>query len=365
MITFIYLSFLRIVGLIKKELLTVLMDPNSRVILIAPVIVQCILFGYGVSYHLEHVPIAIYSESKDNVSYELIREILNTPRFELTDNCHSVKCLQDSIDSEKSLIALYLASDFKYRHQVNVITDARNTASANTALSYVSSIVDKVNQRIFGKSAISLNSRFLFNENNYTRYTILVGMSLALSVIQVLLLSALSVSREKEEGTYDMMIMTPARPVEMLLGKAIPPIIIATVQSLILVAISYFYFDIPMRGSIVSIFLLIVIFSFGIVGLGLAISTICKTTMQSLISAFCLCLILIMSSGLITAADGMPKWFLTVTYVNPLYYGVNAMWQLYLQGKSFFEVIYLLLPLCGVGVVSMSIASYLFRNKLD
>ena len=260
--TLIRRSLLRILALIKKEILTILMDKKSRAVLFAPIIVQCIIFGYGASYHLESVPYAIYNQSNDSVSYEIEQELLKTPKFKLIEKCHTMGCLRESVDSQKSLIGIFIDSNFKNTLQANIILDARNTASANTASGYVTSIIENINNRLYGKSALNINSRFLFNENNYTRYTILIGMTLALSVIQVLLLSSLSVSREKEEGSYDMMIMTPARPFEMLIGKAIPPIVIAFIQSFILIAICRFYFEIPMRGNIFAIFTLITIFAF-------------------------------------------------------------------------------------------------------
>ena len=363
--TLIRRSLLRFLALIKKEILPILMDKKSRAVLFAPIIVQCIIFGYGASYHLESVPYAIYNQSNDSVSYEIEQELLKTPKFKLIEKCHTMGCLRESVDSQKSLIGIFIDSNFKNTLQANIILDARNTASANTASGYVTSIIENINNRLYGKSALNINSRFLFNENNYTRYTILIGMTLALSVIQVLLLSSLSVSREKEEGSYDMMIMTPARPFEMLIGKAIPPIVIAFIQSFILIAICRFYFEIPMRGNIFAIFTLITIFAFAIVGIGLAISTLSKTTMQSLVAGFSLCLVLIMASGLITAVDGMPYWFKAVAYCNPVYYGINSMWQLYLQGCSIFDLTDKIIPLIMVGIVTLSMASYLFRHKLE
>ncbi len=365
MLEMLFKSYLRILALIKKEFLTILMDPSSRMILIAPVIVQCIIFGYGASYHLEHVPYVICNESNESLAYELENELLHTPKFELAASCLSQKCVRESIEQGQGLIGIYIGSDFKRTHQIFVVTDARNTASANTAESYVAAIIEKINDDVYGKSAISINSRYLYNENNYTRFTILIGMTLALSVIQVLLLASLSVSREKEEGSYDMMIMTPSRIFEMLIGKAIAPVIIAMLQSLMLIAICNFYFEIPQRGNIFAITALIAIFSFAIVGIGLAISTLSKTTMQSLITAFSLCLIFIMSSGLITAVDGMPSWFKLVAYCNPLYYGINAMWELYLEGYGFSDISNNLIPLLGVGVITMGIASLLFKHKID
>ncbi|MGN1282134.1 MAG: ABC transporter permease [Succinivibrio sp.] len=361
----VLLSLQRILSLIKKEFLIILMDKKSRVVLFVPVIVQCIIFGYGASYHLQSVPYAIMNRSSGKLAFEFENELLNTPVFTLIKKCANDSCLKDCIETSKCLLSINIRDDFDDSREIFIGTDARNTASANTAAGYLSEITQSLNRRFSGKRGISINSRFLFNENNYTRYTILVGMCLALSVIQVLLLSALSVCREKEDGTYDMMLMTPSRPFELLIGKATAPICIAAVQSLIMILICVFYFSIPMRGSIISIMMLIFTFSATVVGIGLAVSTVAKTTQQALITGFILCLILIMTSGLITAVDGMPAYFKVVAAINPVHYGINAIWQIFLQGKGYFEVLGLILPLIGTGIVTLSVAAWLFRHRID
>ena len=353
-------SILRIYALIVKEFLTILKDKSSRVILFAPIIVQCFIFGYGASYHLEHVPYALYCQDNSKEAFSLLMRIKHTPKFEQTAVCNDMHCLTDKIDSQEALLGIYIPENFYKTKNIDILTDARNTASANTAASYVTQIIDENNS----KNSI-LNFRYLFNPNNYTRYTILIGMCLGLSVIQVLLLSALSVCREKEDGTYDMMLMTPSKTYELLLGKAIAPVAIATVQSIILILICNFYFAIEIKGDVFSLLCLIVLFDLAIVGLGLAISTLCKTTMQALISGFSCCLVLILTSGLLTSIDGMPDWFRIIAKMNPVHYGIYAIWNIYLEGKSIFDILDLLIPLAVLGVITFSIAAYLFRHRID
>ncbi|MGN0915165.1 MAG: ABC transporter permease [Succinivibrio sp.] len=361
----LYLSFYRILALVKKEFLTILMDKKNRLVLFVPVIIQCIIFGYGASYHLESVPYAIMNSSNHHFTRELETTLVNTPVFTFVKKCPTEKCLEECIETSKCLITISILDDFVTSHEIFVGTDARNTASANTAAGYLSEITHNLYSSMYNISSLKINSRFLFNENNYTRYTILVGMCMALSVIQVLLLSALSVCREKEDGTYDMMLMTPSRPFELLIGKAIAPIAIAALQSFILILICVFYFNIPMRGSVISVVVLILTFATTIVGIGLAISTIANTTQQALISGFILCLLLIMTSGLITSVDGMPNYFKVVAKVNPVYYGINAIWRIFLEGKGYLDVIQLMIPLYLTGAVTLSIAAWLFRNRVN
>lgn len=362
---FLSITFFRIIALCKKEMLTILKDPKSRVVLFVPIIVQSLIFGYGASFELKHIPFSYFQNTVDKKSQDFIFELLNSHGFELVHHCHSMQCLEDDISNEKALLGLYFSSDFKHNHKIMVITDARNSVSANTAVSYLNAVSEKFNNNGKSSRLLDVNYRYLYNENVNTRYTILVGMCLALSVIQVLLLSSLSVSREKEEGSYDMMIMTPASPFELLIGKALVPIIISTIQCCILVTICVYYFAIPLKGNFLSLLFIILLFANTIVGIGLTISTLSKTTMQSLIIAFCMCLILIMTSGLLTSVDGMPWWFKYVAYANPLYYGINAMWRVFLEGASLFSVINLLMPLIVVGICTMSLATYFFRSRLD
>jgi ABC-2 type transport system permease protein len=354
-----------IFAILKKELIVIVMDPGSRRVLVVPIIVQCIIFGYGANFQLEQVPYAAFSASDDALSRQVLEEVANTPGFVRTRDCLSLECAAQSVESGEALIGIYFAPDFKRTREVLVMADGRQNPSANTALSYVQAAITKLNVARSGQGAVSLDVRQAFNENNITRFTVLTGMVLALTVVQVVMLSSLEVSREREEGSFDMMLMTPASSAEMLIGKALPPVIVAVFQSLTLAAICNFYFDIPFRGSVWDLLAVILLFGVACVGIGLAVSVLSKTSLKSIIVSFLIVMPAILMSGLITPVDAMPQWFRYVAYCDPLYYGIEAVWRVYLQGETFVQNLTLLLPLFGIAAVTLGAAGILFRKNLD
>ncbi len=357
-------SLLRIRALIKKEFLAMFRDKGTRMVLIVPVLVQAIIFGYGANFTPEQVRYAILDDARDATSAALVQQIAATPMFKTDLGCKDLACLRRAVSEGEAIIGIYFGSDFKDTHELLIIADSRNTTLANTVIGFVQAIAGEYNAQHF-VNLISINPRYVFNENTITRYTIMTGMILGLSMIQVLMLSAFSVSREREEGSFDMMLMTPANPLEMLIGKAVPPVLIAIAQGLALFLICVFYFEIPFRGRFAHLFAIIAIFSACNVGIGLVISTVCKTSLQSVVSSFLFLLPCIMISGLITPADAMPRWFYYIAHLDPMYYANNCMWRIYLEGASLSELWHLIVPLLLIGAGTMALAASLFRNKLD
>lgn len=362
------LAFTRLMALIYKEFVVMLMDKGTRKILVLPIIIQSILFGYGATFNLEHVPFVIYQDSNDKVATEIVRRVSNSPAFAQVKYCKDELCYKQTLDHGDALLGIFIASDFHKTKTIFIATDARNTASANTAASYVQSIVASYNNEqkkikgIYG--GISVEHRYLYNVNNITQYSILTGMILALSMIQVMMLSSLSVSREREEGTFDMMLLAPLNPVEILIGKALPPTIVAITQGLALFLICVLWFDIAFQGNFFSFLFVISTFSLCTVGIGLAISALSSTSQQSVVIAFTIVLPSIILSGMITPRSAMPELMQYFTLVNPFYYGLEALRRIYLEGQELMNVIHLLIPLFGLGAVSMGTAVALFRGKL-
>ena len=137
---------------------------------------------------------------------------------------------------------------------VYVAADARNTTTANVAVGYAAAIIEEFNASRQVRSVLELKDRYRYNENGITRWNIMTGLILGLAMIQVMLLAGLAVSREREEGSFDMMLMTPLTPVEILIGKAVPPIVIGVLQSAMIFAVCRWWFDIPFAGSLALLF---------------------------------------------------------------------------------------------------------------
>ena len=291
-------SLVRIAALVWKELVTMFRDPGSRKILIVPVLAQAVLFGYGATFNLEHVPWTYCDESRSALSHEVIRKVGENGVFELVRPSLNLDALGEAVERGEALTALYFPDDFAETGRLLVITDARNTTTANVATGYIAVIVEGMNAQNGNTAPVRLVERFRFNENNITRWNIMPGLILALSLIQVMLLSGLTVSREREEGSFDMMLMTPASSWEIYLGKGCPPFRRNHAGAHHL-SVSCFWFEIPLQGRCDAPSRNHCFLRRGR-GLGLAISAVCRTIQQSMVAAFLCILPAIILSGLMT-----------------------------------------------------------------
>ena len=353
-------SMLRILSIVRKEFLVTLADKGSRMILIVPVFIQAVLFGYGATFNLERVPWVVYDESRTALSTELIRGLEGTGLFVLTRDARSAADFARAIDSGEALIGLRFPSDFARTGEVLLVADARNSTTAGVASGYVASVVARMN----GPASASVVERYRLNENGITRYAIVPALVIALALIQVLILSALSVSREREDGSFDMMLMTPATSVEILIGKAVVPTLIACLQALAIFMIGILWFEIPFRGSFLTLGVFVFGFSLSMVGLGLAVSAVAKNIQQSIVWVIFLMLPMIILSGLLTSIRAMPEWMQTLTVVNPLRAAIAGLRAIYFEGASLVDVIPYGWPVALVAVLSMATAVRLFRRRI-
>lgn len=358
-------SLNRIFAIVVKEFIVTLGDKGSRVVLIAPVFLQAILFGYGATFNLERVPWVLLDESHSSASAEIVRGIAGTGLFDLKRNAVSLADFERSIDSGESLVGVAFPNDFARKGEMMVVTDARNSTTAGIAYGYISSIAAEVNAAHGAGLAVEVRDRARWNENGITRYTIVPGLIPVLALIQVLLLAGLSVSREREDGSFDMMLMTPADSIEILVGKAVMPTLIACAQAFLIFAIGFLWFELPFKGSFLLLGLVIFGFSLCMVGLGLCVSAVADNIQQSIVMIIMMMLPMVILSGLMTSVRAMPHWMQTITILNPLRYSIQAIRAVYFEGAGLLDILPLCWPVALVGLGSMSVAAYLFRNKIS
>ena len=353
-------SLLRLRALARKELITLLRDPGMRRILVVPIIAQSILFGYGATFNLEEAPYVIYDASQSPASERVIRKIEANRIFVRAGSPQSYEAFEKAVNEGDALIGLYFPDDFAKKlargepAEIFVAADARNTTTANVATGYVSAIIESIAREDGTAGPIEVRER----------YNIMTGLILGLAMIQVMLLAGLAISREREEGSFDMMLMTPLSPVEIFIGKAAAPILIGIFQSFLIFAVCRWWFGIPFAGSLPLLFFVVALFSTSIVGLALAISAWAKTLQQSVVLSFILLLPSLVLSGLMTPVAAMPGWMQTLTILNPVRYGILTIRMIYFENAGLSDILPYLWPLAVISAVTIPGAAWLFRNKV-
>ena len=370
-----YPSLLRILALIRKEFLAVLRDPRSRFIIFVPPILQCLLFGYAASFDLNSVPYAVLDEDHSATSAAFLSRLDGPGIFQRRADLVRFEDISTWINSGRALLVIQIGQDFERcllagePSQVQVIADGRNSNTAGTALGYFDNIVETFNaswQSNHGQTGPSVRIvlRSWFNPNLDSRWSMIPSLIGTLTMMGTLMLTAMSVARECEQGTFDQLLVTPFRPFEIMAGKAFPNIAIGLTQSTTILLIAQFWFHIPFAGSFFVLYAGLGLFLMAAVGLGLFVSSIAKTMQQAMLYAFLLVMPFALLSGLTTPFNSMPQFLQSVMIINPLRYALDLTRRVYLEEAGFTQLLSDFLPLAVIGLVTLSGAAWLFRRRL-
>ncbi|MDR0465746.1 MAG: ABC transporter permease, partial [Deltaproteobacteria bacterium] len=244
----------------------ILKDPRSRTILVVPIMVQTLAFGYVATFDLNSVSYALLDQDRTHASRELIALFDGSGVFRRAATLYNSSAIAEVIDKKRALVVLNIGPHFERKLQmgqnapVQFIVDGRNGNVAGIAASYAVALIDSFNRKRLSAlgaavPAVRISGRAWYNPNMETRWNMISGMVVLLAVIQVLILSSLSVAREKEQGTFDQLLATPFTPMTILLGKALPPVFVGLVQSSLVLPFALFWFGIPFAGSFALLYL--------------------------------------------------------------------------------------------------------------
>ena len=368
-------SLLRILALIQKEFLAVLKDPRSRFIIFLPPLLQCLIFGYAATFDLNAVPYAVLDQSHSAASVDFLSRLDGSGIFERRANLGRVEDISTWIDSRGALVVLRIDQDFE-RHllagqtaQVQVIGDGRNSNTAGTALGYFASVVDGFNaawRSNHGQTGppVRVVTRSWYNPNLDSSWSMIPSLIGTLTMMGTMMLTALSVAREREQGTFDQLLVTPFRPYEIMTGKAIPNMVIGLGQSTTILLVAQFWFHIPFAGSFAVLYAGLALFLMAAVGLGLFVSSIAATMQQAMLYAFLLVMPFAILSGLTTPVSSMPDFLQSAMIINPLRYALDMTKRVYLEDAGFAQLVPDFLPLTIIGTLTLSGAAWLFSRRL-
>ena len=366
----------RIIALVVKEFLALLKDPKSRTVIILPPLVQLFVFGYAATFDLNNIPFAVYDESHSAASRELLARLRGSPNFRQTAVLASEAQIAEAIDSQQALLAVRIGRQFARdlyggrTASVQVILDGRDSNTALLAFGYVRSIVDRFNEQWLadhgGGQAMParLQVRAWFNPNQVSRWYIVPGIAGLLTLVVTILVTGLSVAREREQGTFDQLLVTPYRPVEIMIGKSLPGFIIGLGETTVIIVMAVLWFRIPLLGSLPALYVGLVLFLFSAIGVGLMISSLAVTQQQGLLGAFLFLVPAVILSGFSTPIANMPPVLQKITLVNPLRYFLVVLRRVFLEGADFSLLVDQFWPMAAIGGVTLWAATLLFRRRM-
>ena len=366
----------RILALAVKELLAILRDKKSRIVLIGPPIAQLIIFGYAATFDLNDIPLAVYNEDRSAPSRELVARITGSPHFHLVGTIDHDGQIAPLIDNREALMVLHLGPRFSEHLKrgkpapAQVIIDGRNSNTALLVLGYLRTIITDFNiawahEHGMPPPPATLKIRPWYNENLLSRWFIVPGIVGLLTLVVTTVVTGLSVAREREAGTFDQLLVTPLRPLEILIGKSVPGILIGLVEGSFILLVAVYWFEVPLRGSLGALYLGMFLFLLSAVGIGLMISSLAVTQQQGILGAFLFLVPAVILSGFATPIANMPEFVQQLTLINPMRYFLVILRGVFLEGDSYELLLNQYWPMVIIAIVTLAMAGWLFRNRMN
>lgn len=380
----------RVLEIVRKEFRQTLRDPRMRSILIVPPLVQTIIFGYAVNLDVEHVRLGWMDLDRSIQSEQLRKRFDGSPYFEIS------RAAADESDVEQMMekgevqalvrIPAGYGADIERGREtgVQVLVDGANSNTAAIIANYSSGVIAAENQllleeqrarRLVGRTAegpvrltmpsVKPETRIWFNPELKSRNYFVPGIIVNIITLVTLMLTALSVVREKEIGTMEQIMVTPIRPIELMLGKTIPFLLVGFLDMALVVSIALGLFHVPLRGSLVLILGSSLLFMMTTLGAGLFLSTISETQQQAMMGAFFFFQPAFMLSGFAFPLRNMPEIIQWLTYLNPLRYFMDIVRGVFLKGTGLPALWPQVAALFCFGIIILFLSSQRFRKRLD
>ena len=370
--------FERLRHMIRKEFIQVFRNSKMRAIVLVMPLIQSMVFGYAVTTDVRQVETAVFDQAQTPESRDLIDRFIHSGYFVVKTRIHSDREMDELIDYGKVAAVIRIPADFSGKiaagttAAVQIIVDGTDSNTAGVVLNYAGNIVRSNALELLQKRGgpggnpvgVNLQTRAWFNENLTSRNFYVPGVIAVIVMLVTLLLTSMSVVREKEMGTMEQIVVTPITPLEFILGKTMPSIILGFVNMIFVTLISVFWFDIPVRGSIITLFVANGFYLMTTIGIGLIISTLSDTQQQAMMSTFFFYLPAVLLSGFMFPIANMPALVQAVTYLNPLRYFLIIIRGIFLKGVGVAILWPQIFALLGLGTLVLTLAVKKFRKNL-
>jgi ABC-2 type transport system permease protein len=368
----------RLAALVVKEFRAVWRDRRSRAVLIGPPLIQLVIFAYAATFDIDDARLAILNRDMSAESRELVARFAASDGFQPVARLSRVGEIAPVIDGKQALAVLHIgpafARDLKRGRtaRVQLIVDGRRANSALVVLGYAGEIVAEFAREQAAAAGVAgtgppavLVSRAWFNQNLDSQWFIVPGLVGTLTLVVTVVVAGLSVARERELGTYEQLMVTPLRPVEVLVGKMVPALLIGVFEGVAIVAVALLWFQVPFRGDPVLLAVALMVFLIASVNVGLMISAYARTQQQAVVGAFLFLMPAVILSGFATPIANMPAFVQGLTYADPLRYMLVILRGLFLQDLPAELVLQQLWPMVVIAVATGAAAVWLFRKRVQ
>ena len=380
----------RLKSMLIKEFIQAFRNPRMRLVLFLPPLVQLLIFGYAANTDIRNISLGVYDLDNTPESREMTEHFASSGYFRIVERPKSPLEIRRRIDEGKISAALQINGGFarqlrtRQGTMVQIVVDGTDSNTASVVMAYAQRIVaeysrqilvqrifslpnipDEMKRPFFVKGGIEVESRAFFNPNLESRNFYVPGIMAFLIMLVTLLLTCMAIVREREIGTMEQLIVSPIRPFELILGKTIPFAIIGYIDVLIVTLVGVFWFEVPIRGSILLLLAATTIYLLSSLGIGLFISTISHTQQQAMMTMFFFFVPAILLSGFVFPIANMPPIVQYLTYANPLRYFLVIIRGIFLKGSGFDILWPQMFALAILGGIVFTFSSLRFRKRME
>nr|WP_321486795.1 ABC transporter permease [uncultured Draconibacterium sp.] len=330
---------------IKKEFFHIFRDPRTVLILFGIPVIQLLVFGTAIKSEIKDVHIAIYDQSKDETTQEITNKLLSSGYFLLDENLDNLDEIDAIFRKGKVREVIVFENNFgqtlgkEGTAKMQLIADASDPNIAKLAISYTTAIVNDYIRKLYPEMQLPMQItpevRMYFNEEMQSAYMFVPGVMALILMLISAMMTSISITREKELGTMEILLVSPLRPVQIIVGKVLPYLLLSIANAFIIVLIGHFVFDVPVNGSFILLMLETILFILMALCLGILISTAAKNQMAAMfISMIGLMLPTILLSGFIFPIENMPVVLQYFSHVMPARYFITIVRTIMLKGTG-------------------------------
>ncbi len=365
----------RIRSLIVKELLAVWRDPKGRFVLLVPPVIQMLIFSYAATQEVKDVRIAVLNQDMGIYARDLVARFEGSTNFRQVIHLHADREISRVIDSRSVLMVVHIRQDFSRvvsageQAPVQLILDGRSTNASLILGGYAQQIISAYNAELFqtrpGRPppASVVVSRAWFNPNLDALWSTVPSLVAILVALEGLMVTGLSVARERELGTFDQLLVSPLGPGEIVVGKTAAAFLIGIAEGTLMITVAVFYFHIPLTGSVALLYSSMAVYLLALLGIGLFISSLASTQQQAILGTFAFMVPMMLLSGFASPVENMPDWLQYLTLANPIRHFMVIVKGVFLKAMPVGDVLNNFWPLILIAAATLTASTRLFRRR--
>ncbi len=362
----------RIIPIIRKEFIHIRRDFRTLIIIFVMPVFMLLMYGYAINMEIQNIDLAVIDHSQSPASRDLLRAFQGSRFFTVKEIAGGEAEIEALFLNRHAKLVLMIPHDFAVTldrpvaAKLQILIDASDSNSAQAIRNYAGAVLQRYNAERSFALPFEVQTAIQYNPTLKSSYFFVPGLVAVILMMISALLTSITIAREKETGTMEQILVSPVRPVEIIIGKVVPYIFLAFMDGLIILLVAHFWFKVPIIGNLALILASSLLFVFVALSLGLLISTNAKTQQVAMMGALTSTMLpTIMLSGFIFPIASMPKVLQLVTYLVPARYFLPVIRGTMLKGNTVAEIGTQLAALAGFGIFLLVVAARRFKMTLE